>query len=136
MGVGGNRPFRSRLTSAGITQVSFDNKQTWVTSFPAGELVAGQPVDFHVRTEGAIAADDGTYHYSFFMSGATGGLSNISTARNEAHVTGVTPADQVGLQFTMDCTITDTAGTGLTSTPVTGTWAVTREITETENAKK
>ncbi|MGZ7265325.1 hypothetical protein ACXWP3_09455, partial [Streptococcus pyogenes] len=52
----------------------------------------------------------GEYEYDYLMGGAAGGLKMVESrnaaGEEVAHITGTTPADQVGLSFTLDCTVT------------------------------
>lgn len=123
MGVCGDSPKASSLTSVGTVQLSVDGT-TWAASFDAVPLVASSAVDFYVRVDPASLedADDGSYEYDFLMTGAAGGLSLVNTAQNMAHITGTTPADQAGKTLTINCTVIDKAGTSLDATPLSGDW--------------
>lgn len=135
MGIRHDCPKASSLTDAGTVQISVDG-ETWNSSFPDGFLVAGSETDFFVRVDPASLAepDNGTYEYDFAAGEASGGLTLINNQRDIAHVTGTTPADQVGLTLTVSCTVIDKAGNSLDSTPVTGEWAEP-EAVQVEPAK-
>jgi len=98
--------------------------ETWSSSFPDGFLVAGSSVDFYVRVnpDSMVDADDGSYEYDFLMAGAAGGLSLLNSQRDMAHVTGTTPADQVGLTLNIECSVIDSAGNSMDSAPISGDW--------------
>lgn len=113
------------MTAVGQTQFSADGT-TWTDTITA-VLKAGSPVDFYIRTNPAsvIAADDGSYDYQFQMvTEGSGGLSLINDAaiQNKAHITGTTPADQVGKTFSVNCKVVDSYGTTVSGTALSKVW--------------
>jgi hypothetical protein len=88
-------------------------------------MVAGSPVDFFIRTNpaGLTRSDDGTYTYNFLMQTVgSGGLSLINIGRNLARVAGTTPLDQVGLTFSVNCTVVDGSNHSVAGAAITKVW--------------
>ncbi|XAO54203.1 head outer capsid protein [Yersinia phage vB_YenM_P778] len=116
----------AKVSAVGVTQYSADGV-TFTDTIPTGVLKVDTPVDFYIRTkpESVVAADDGTYDYQFKMvTAGAGGLSlvNDATEQNKAHITGKTPADQVGILFSVNTTVVDAYGTKKVGTALTQTW--------------
>ncbi|MGL5904238.1 MAG: immunoglobulin domain-containing protein [Cetobacterium sp.] len=114
----------SLITAVGQTQYSADG-ETWANTIPDGVMVAGAPVDFWVRTNPASLddPDDGDYVFSFAMAAVgSGGISLINDMRNRARITGTTPVDQVGLTFSVNCSVKDSAGTSVTGAALEKDW--------------
>lgn len=115
----------STITVVGATQYSADGV-AWASAIPNGVLVVDTPVSFYVRTlPSALAApDDGNYIYQFNMATVgSGGLQLRNDMPNRAHITGKTPADQIGLTFSVNCKVKDSTGTEVTGTALTKAWA-------------
>lgn len=114
----------SVIATVGQTQYSADGN-TWVNTIPGGVMVAGSPVAFFVRTNPATLArpDDGSYTYKFTMATiGAGGLSLVNVGANKARIEGETPLDQVGLTFSVNCTVEDISGNEVTGTALTKVW--------------
>ncbi len=112
------------MTSVGQTQYSANGTSGWSNTIGA-VLTAGEAVDFYIRTDPAavVEADDGSYIYKFAMeTEGAGGLSLVNDAVNRAHITGTTPADQVGKTFSVNCTIEDSYGTSVAGTSLSKVW--------------
>lgn len=118
----------AKITAVGKTQYSADGK-TWTDTIPAGTLKVDTDVDFYVRTkpDSLVEPDDGTYQYNFKMETVgAGGLKLVNGTgadKNSAHITGKTPADQVGLTFSVNTTVIDKSGTSKAGTALTSNWA-------------
>lgn len=115
----------SVINTVGQTQYSADG-ETWADTIPNGVMVAGQSVDFYIRTNPTTLArpDDGSYVYMFLMQTVgAGGLSLINVDRNKAHIFGTTPADQQGLTFSVNTTVRDFGAKEVTGTALTKVWA-------------
>lgn len=115
----------SVITVVGLTQYSADGS-VWSDTIPNGVLIAGNPVDFYVRTNpaGLTRADDGSYTFNFLMQTVgSGGLSLINVGHNLARIAGVTPLDQVGQTFSVNCTVVDISNNSVTGTALTKVWA-------------
>lgn len=114
----------SAITAVGQTQYSADGV-AWADTIPDGVMVAGAPVDFFIRSNPASLddPDDGDYVFSFTMAHiGSGGIFLRNDMHNRAHVTGTTPADQIGLTFSVNCSVKDSAGTSVEGTALEKDW--------------
>lgn len=117
----------SVISAVGQIQYSAD-MVTWANSIPSGILVAGSPVNFWVRANPAnlVDKDDGAYVYKYLMATVgAGGLSlrnQKTTTGTISQISGITPSDQAGLTFSVNCTVVDSAGTEVTGTALSKAW--------------
>lgn len=112
------------IKTVGGLQFSTDGT-TWVDAIPAGTMKVATPVSFFIRAKPStvVEADTGLYQYNFLMATeGAGGLSLVNTARNQAKITGQTPADQVGKTFSVNVTVIDKKGNKVSGTPLTQAW--------------
>lgn len=119
----------SVITAVGQIQYSADAVE-WANSIPNGVLVAGSPVNFFVRANPATVTDKdpGNYVYQYAMATVgAGGLSlrnqKMADGTTIAQISGITPADQVGQTFSVNCTVKDSAGTEVAGTTLSKAWA-------------
>lgn len=119
-------PF-AQVEEVGQIQFSADGVD-WVDSIPAGTMKVDTDLDFYVRVnpETLSPDDDGSYEYDFAMATVgSGGLSLVNgsgDARNTAHITGSTPADQVGITFQVNGLVKDIKGNSIAGTNLTQDW--------------
>lgn len=118
----------SVVSAVGQIQYSADGV-TWANAIPNGVLVVGQPVNFFVRANPAtlVDKDDGSYRYDYLMATVgAGGLflrNQATTIGVIAQISGTTPLDQVGINFSVNCTVKDSAGNSVAGTALTKAWA-------------
>lgn len=119
----------SVISTVGQIQYSAD-AVTWANTIPNGVLVVNTPVNFWVRAnpDNLVDKDDGAYQYNYLMATVgAGGMSlrnqRVADGSVIAQISGITPEDQVGLTFSVNCTVKDSAGTEVAGTALSKAWA-------------
>lgn len=113
------------IKTVGKLQYSADGSTGWQDSIPSGTMKVATDLSFYVRLDpdSIDEPDNGTYTYEFAMASVgAGGMSLINTGVNLAHISGQTPADQVGKTFQVNGGVKDARGTFVAGTSLTQVW--------------